>query len=310
MWGCLFFYFEVDVREEQLIRAFSFGKDLCWSLFSLVMQTAVFIVSPIQCTSGLRVRICMSSRLCVRSHCWGHYVWTCAEAWKQVALSQLCWVLGDGAAFGFAAFWFCCLMLFDAVWCMSLTGLGFLEERMIWSGLWPWCSIKEQSQAARTWTPPQQGSANNTWKEWINLSWENYNSIQSGTMQHGWSLLNLCNAVVSVLFPAGGRRNSWITFVHEPGKITSSSITQFNEPFYCLAGEVYVDFFKEQKHFFNSWALFAFENHYLPALVTFFIALHQCSDVTKKTIWKSWRDKCCLCLYSDTAAPHGFHHCL
>lgn len=65
-------------------------------------------------------------------------------------------------------------LLFDAVWCMSLTGsYRFLEERMIWSGLWPWCSIKGQSQAVGTWTPLWQGSADNTWKELINLFWEN-----------------------------------------------------------------------------------------------------------------------------------------
>lgn len=159
MWSCLFFCFGVDVREEQLIRALSFGKDLCQSLFSfllfLVMQTAVFIVSPIQCTSGLMVRICMSNRLCVRSCCWGHYVQTCAEAWKQVALSHLCWVLGGTCFFAFA------------VWCMSLTGSGFLEKWMIWSQLWPWCSIKRQSQAAGMWTPLQLGSANNTQKELV-----------------------------------------------------------------------------------------------------------------------------------------------
>lgn len=43
-----------------------------------------------------------------------------SEAWKQVALSHLCWVLG-GTCF--------LVLLFDAVWCMSLIGLGFLEEK-------------------------------------------------------------------------------------------------------------------------------------------------------------------------------------
>jgi len=35
-------------------------------------------------------------------------------------------------------------------------------------------------------------------------------------------------------------------------------------------------FFQEQKSFFSSWVLFAFENHYLSALVTFF---QHCSSV-------------------------------
>lgn len=119
MWSCLFFYFGVDVREDQLIRAFSFGKHLCWSLFSLV-QTAVFIVWPIQSTSGLMARICMSNRSCVRSCCWGHLdmCWvrhgskwlslTCVECWETPAFLVL---------------------LSDAVWCVSLTGSGFLEEK-------------------------------------------------------------------------------------------------------------------------------------------------------------------------------------
>lgn len=55
--------------------------------------------------SGLMVRICTNNRLCVRSYCWGHYVWTCAEAWKQVPLTCVeCW---ERPAFLF--------LLFDAV---------------------------------------------------------------------------------------------------------------------------------------------------------------------------------------------------
>lgn len=34
--------------------------------------------------------------------------------------------------------------------------------------------------------------------------------------------------------------------------------------------EVHAEFFQEKMHFFSSWVLFAFENHYLSALVTLF----------------------------------------
>lgn len=214
MWSCLVFYFGIDEREEQLIRAFSFGKDLCQSLFSLVMQTAVFIVSLMQSTSALMVRICMNKRLCVRSYCWGHCVWTWAEEWKQVASSHL-----GGTCFFVFAVW-CCLMLFDAVWRISLTGLGVLEERMMWSGLWFWCSMKGQSQAAGTWTL-QQDSANSTWKELINLSWENYNSLQSG-MRHAGGMGDHCQTSAMLLCLFGSLQEGGGT----PGSPLSMSLAR------------------------------------------------------------------------------------
>lgn len=62
---------------------------------------------------------------------------------EVLLLGTLCLDMGWGMeASGFLSpgryllFCFCCLMLFDAVWCISLTGLGVLEERMMWSGLW------------------------------------------------------------------------------------------------------------------------------------------------------------------------------
>lgn len=169
MWSCLFFYFGVDMREKQLLRAFSFGKNLCQSLFSFLLffgcaNSCVYCVTStvhfwsygknmheqqVMC----EVLLLGTLRLDVLRHGSKLLSLTCVEGWQIPAFLFL---------------------LFDAVWCMSLTGsYRFLEERMIWSGLWPWCSIKGQSQAVGTRTPLWQASADNTWKELINLFWEN-----------------------------------------------------------------------------------------------------------------------------------------
>lgn len=121
MWSCLFFYFGVDVREEQLIRAFSFGKDLCWSLFFPWCKQLCLLCNQYKARLVLWQKYswaigCVWGRIAEDTTS-GHVL---SEAWKQVALSHLCWVLGDTCFL---------VLLFDAVWCMSLTGLGFLEEK-------------------------------------------------------------------------------------------------------------------------------------------------------------------------------------
>lgn len=166
LWSCLFLYFGVDIREEQPSSAFSFGStwDLCQSLFPffllfLVMQTAVFTVSP-------------------KPKCpWSHYspllvLWweyACAAGhvyevllldtlrlatwWGMEANSSLSPVLSAGRYL-----LFCCCCFTDI--CL-LQAQGLLEERMMWSGLWAWCSINAPSQAAGIWALLGQSSANN-----------------------------------------------------------------------------------------------------------------------------------------------------
>ena len=146
------------MREEQPRRAFSFGSswDLCQSLFSffllfLVMQTAVFIVSPktkrpwshysallvlwweYACATGHVCEVLLLDTLCLAT-CWG-----------MEANSSLSPVSSAGRYL-----LFCCCYFMDV--CL-LQAQGFLEERMIWSGLWAWCSVNGQSQAAGTWAP-------------------------------------------------------------------------------------------------------------------------------------------------------------
>lgn len=60
-------------------------------------------------------------------------------------------------------------------------------------------------------------------------------------------LLPCCCVCFCSLQEGGGTPGSPLSM--SPGKITSSSIAQFNDPFYCLAGEVHVDFFLRAKAF-------------------------------------------------------------
>lgn len=187
---------------------------------------------------------------------------------------------------------FCCWCFMDA--CL-LQARGFLEERMIGSGLWAWCSIKGQSQAAgSTWASLGQGSANNIEKELIHLSWQNYNSIQSGmgcAASIGWSLLDLCNALCLFwsLQEGGGSHGSPLSMglarYHHLGQ--HSSVTSFIA---WLWRCVWTSFLRA-KAFLHLLGFVCFWKSLSVSLGDLFSTLQQCFDVSQKTIWKSWRDK-------------------
>lgn len=104
-----------------------------------------------------------------------------------------------------------------------------------------------------------------------------------------WSLLDVCNALCLFcsLQEGGGSHGSPLSMnlarYHHLAKC--SSMTSFIAWLWrCMW-----TFFWEQKRFFNSWVLFAFENLYLSVLVTFF---QHCSCVVvliRKPFGK-WRD--------------------
>lgn len=171
----LLLYFGVNTSKKQSSKAFSFGSAwvLCQSLFtffllSLVMQTAVYIVSP-----KPKRPLSRYSALLVL---WWEYTLATGHFCEVLLLDTLySHNMRHGSKFLsltcvkcgkiLTEFWFWDFFLFCFMNVCLLQTQGFLEGRMIWSWLWAWCNVNGQIQAAGTWAPLGQCSDNNIQKD-------------------------------------------------------------------------------------------------------------------------------------------------